>query len=169
MHMKENNFKPVLESIQELTQSDVPMPKWLQEVFLGYGDPSSAHYKNMPNRPKELDYRDTFIDWSHLVESFPGKVIRPPPDARESIPPPYILSSGSAQQLPVKAPKKRRRDVQEPSVDENAIDVRTYKLPNMGPYPVDRPRTNHIKFTNAQGKVVSNYIINTIIFLTRNS
>lgn len=71
---RENNFKPVLESIQELTQADVPMPLWLQEVFLGYGDPAGANYTRLPSRPKSLDFRDTFIDWQHLLGSFPGIV-----------------------------------------------------------------------------------------------
>jgi intron-binding protein aquarius len=62
----------VLESIQELTQSDVPMPTWLQEVFLGYGDPAGA--TNLPNAPKKVDFRDTFLNWQHLLESFPDKV-----------------------------------------------------------------------------------------------
>ena len=50
------------------------MPTWLQEVFLGYGDPAGAHYSKLPNQPNLLDFRDTFLDWQHLVESFPGIV-----------------------------------------------------------------------------------------------
>ena len=71
---RENNFKPILESIQTLTLSDVPLPSWLQEVFLGYGDPSSASYTRLPNRLGSIDFRDTFLNWQHLVESLPGKV-----------------------------------------------------------------------------------------------
>jgi intron-binding protein aquarius len=62
----------VLESIQELTQTDLPMPSWLQEVFLGYGDPADA--TNLPNCPEQVDFRDTFLNWNHLVESFPNSV-----------------------------------------------------------------------------------------------
>lgn len=76
---RENNFKPVLESIQDLTQADVPMPLWLQEVFLGYGDPAGANYTKLPSRPKSLDFRDTFIDWQHLLGSFPRMVRFPGP------------------------------------------------------------------------------------------
>lgn len=71
---RENNFKPILESIQTLTRSEIPLPSWLQEVFLGYGDPSGATYKRLPNRLKSIDFRDTFLSWQHLVESLPGKV-----------------------------------------------------------------------------------------------
>ena len=71
---RENNFKKILETIQSLALSDVPIPSWLQEVFLGYGDPTSASYTRLPNRLKTIDFRDTFIDWQHLIESFPGIV-----------------------------------------------------------------------------------------------
>lgn len=71
---RENNFKAILESIQMLTMSEVPLPSWLQEVFLGYGDPSGATYTRLANRLKSIDFRDTFLSWQHLVESLPGKV-----------------------------------------------------------------------------------------------
>ena len=71
---RENNFKKILETIQSLALSDVPVPAWLQEVFLGYGDPASATYARLSNRLEVIDFRDTFIDWQHLVDSFPGKV-----------------------------------------------------------------------------------------------
>ena len=73
-NQRENNFKQILETIQSLALSDVPVPSWLQEVFLGYGDPASATYARLPNQLKAIDFRDTFVDWQHLVDSFPGKV-----------------------------------------------------------------------------------------------
>jgi intron-binding protein aquarius len=48
------------------------MPTWLQEVFLGYGDPAGA--TNLPNTPQMVDYRDTFLHWQHVLESFPDTV-----------------------------------------------------------------------------------------------
>ena len=71
---RENNFKRILESIKSLTLSDVPVPDWLQEVFLGYGNPAGANYTQLENRLKTLDFRDTFVDWQHLIESFPSQV-----------------------------------------------------------------------------------------------
>ena len=71
---RENNFKKILETIQQLAVSDMPLPSWLQEVFLGYGDPASATYSRLSNRLKAVDLRDTFINWQHLLESYPGKV-----------------------------------------------------------------------------------------------
>lgn len=73
-NQRENNFKKILETIQSLALSDVPVPAWLQEVFLGYGDPASATYARLSNQLKAIDFRDTFVDWQHLVDSFPGKV-----------------------------------------------------------------------------------------------
>lgn len=71
---RENNFKKILETIQQLAVSDMPLPSWLQEVFLGYGDPASATYTRLANRLKAVDFRDTFINWQHLLDSYPGKV-----------------------------------------------------------------------------------------------
>ena len=71
---RENNFKKILETIQTLTLDDVALPTWLQEVFLGYGDPTGASYSRLESRIKALDFRDTFLDWQHLIECLPGKV-----------------------------------------------------------------------------------------------
>lgn len=71
---RENNFKRVLETIQSLALADIPVPGWLQDVFLGYGDPNGATYSRLENRLKSLDLRDTFLNWQHIVESLPGKV-----------------------------------------------------------------------------------------------
>ena len=71
---RENNFKKILETIQSLTLADIALPTWLQEVFLGYGDPAGASYSRLKDRIMAIDFRDTFLDWQHLVESLPNKV-----------------------------------------------------------------------------------------------
>lgn len=71
---RENNSSKVLQSIKCLALSDVPVPTWLQEVFLGYGDPTSASYNQLPTKLDSVDFRDTFLDWQHLIDSFPNKV-----------------------------------------------------------------------------------------------
>ena len=71
---RENNFKRVLESIKGLTLSDVTVPEWLREVFLGYGEPSSACYKHLKNRLTTVDFRDTFLNQDHLAECLPELV-----------------------------------------------------------------------------------------------
>ena len=47
---KENNFKAVLETMRGIL--NVPyvskaVPNWLHDVFLGYGNPNSAHFSKM--------------------------------------------------------------------------------------------------------------------------
>ena len=39
---KENNFKAILACIRDCLNQNMNAPEWLQDVFLGYGDPSSA-------------------------------------------------------------------------------------------------------------------------------
>merc|ERR1719318_1675345 len=69
---KENNFKAVLETIRDLMNTTCVVPDWLHDIILGYGDPASAHYTNMPNNIPELNFNDTFLDFGHLRASFPG-------------------------------------------------------------------------------------------------
>ncbi|KAE8832277.1 hypothetical protein PTNB85_06669 [Pyrenophora teres f. teres] len=156
---RENNFLPILESIKRLTLSDIPAPSWLQEVFLGYGDPASATYKRLPNRLHSIDYRDTFIDWQHLIESMPGKSIEPQEEALTSFGPPYVVQFPAAAEpkvAPSRASKKRRRDqVEVKPPTHESIQVSSYKPPNMGPYPADAPKLNSVRFTPAQVEAIT--------------
>ncbi|KAH9906170.1 P-loop containing nucleoside triphosphate hydrolase protein [Xylariomycetidae sp. FL2044] len=150
---RENNFKPVLESIKSLALSEVPLPSWLHENFLGYGDPAGATYKHLSNRIHKLDFRDTFLDWQHLVESLPGKTIEPSDDVSGSFGPPYVLESidKPPEEPPAKLSKKRRRDAEPPLTAEvETYKVSTYKPPNTGPYPIDAPKLNSVRFTPTQ-------------------
>lgn len=150
---RENNFKPILESIRSLTLSDIPLASWLHEVFLGYGDPAGATYSHLPNQIKQVDYRDTFLDWQHLVESLPGKTVEPGDDENGSFGPPYVLQMGAktVDVAPAKPSKKRRRDAEPaPEAQPLAIQVSTYKPPSTGPYPMDAPRLNQVRFTPSQ-------------------
>ena len=141
---RENNFKRILETIRSLASSDIPVPSWLQEVFLGYGDPTGATYTKMTNSLDEIDFRDTFLDWRHLVESLPQKTVESsiPQEATMKPPtmkPPYILRGLVASSMePSKLSKKRRRDEDEtPQPPSKSIRVSTYQPPNNGPYPTD--------------------------------
>lgn len=69
-HQRENNFNKILQTIKSLTLSDAVLPSWLQEVYLGFGDPASASFDRLTNRLKTIDFRDTFIDWQHVIDSF---------------------------------------------------------------------------------------------------
>ncbi|KAG6005876.1 hypothetical protein E4U43_000530 [Claviceps pusilla] len=155
---RENNFKPVLESIRKLVLSEMPLPSWLHEVFLGYGDPAGAHHRNLSTRVKKLDYRDTFLDWQHLVESLPGKSVEPGADAASSFGPPYVIEEGDkpAEEADGARPsKKRRRDAESAmKCKVDSLKVSTYKPPNNGPYPTDVPKTNTVRFTPAQVEAI---------------
>lgn len=66
---------------------DRVVPPWLQTLILGQGDPLSASYKSDTmkryamntvgiNKPSDyLDFGDTFLDQTHLQDSFQGAVI----------------------------------------------------------------------------------------------
>jgi len=154
---RENNFKPILESIQSLTLSDVPLASWLHEVFLGYGDPAGATYTHLANQLKKVDYRDTFLDWQHLIESLPGKTIEPSDDVNGSFGPPYVLQMAPKAEAPApaKTSKKRRRDAEpEPQLQPQSVEVSTYKPPNTGPYPTDAPKLNQVRFTPTQVEAI---------------
>ena len=56
------------------------IPDWLTNIFLGYGDPAGAQYASIVEEQPELfipkvDFKDTFLDSAHLIESFPGKTL----------------------------------------------------------------------------------------------
>ncbi|KAF7718615.1 Pre-mRNA-splicing factor [Penicillium ucsense] len=155
---RENNFRSILETMQNLIVSDVALPSWLQDVFLGYGDPASAHHPRLANRLQSVDFLDTFLDWHHLVESFPGRTIEPSGSETSSFGPPYILNwlENASENGASEPPKKRRRDQSKQTSDESStIRVSTYKPPNPGPYPVDAPKMNQVRFTPAQVEAIA--------------
>lgn len=88
---KENNFKAILETVRGLMKGsgsvNRSIPRWLQPVLLGFGNPASASF-NSQNMIKfaqrtvgvtppdaALDYGDTFVSEAHLRDSFEGKLI----------------------------------------------------------------------------------------------
>ena len=153
---RENNFKPVLQTIQHLIASETQLPPWFQEVFLGYGDPTSATYTQLQEKILTLDFRDTFLDWGHLQTSFPGKKIVSEARESESFEPPYVIEPFEIEpESQPTNPKKRRREQMESSqTPASTVRVSTYKSPNAGPYPVDTPKTNKIRFTPAQVEAI---------------
>ncbi|RKF57071.1 Intron-binding protein aquarius [Golovinomyces cichoracearum] len=154
---RENNFKPILESIRSLTLSDVPLASWLHDVFLGYGDPAGASYPNLPNKIEKIDYRDTFLDNDHLSECLSGKVIKPSPDVNGSFGPPYVLKTvyETDQKALGKPSKKRRRDSQHGLQPQTqVVHVSTYKPTSTGPYPANAPKLNRVRFTPTQTEAI---------------
>ena len=73
-----NNFKSILETTRELLNepaSRLPLPSWLWNVLLGRGNPAAAHYSSIP-QSSTVDFGDTFVDASHVRESFPDAEVR---------------------------------------------------------------------------------------------
>ena len=153
---RENNFKAVLESIKHLAISDFTLPPWLQEVFLGYGDPTGARFTSMANRLSKVDLRDTFLNWNHLIECLPGKVIESDTGQTAPFDPPYVLFTPmQASASPPPQSKKRRKDDRDNvTAPPELVKVSTYKPANNGPYIEDTPRQNKTQFTPKQVEAI---------------
>jgi len=138
---KENNFKAILQTIRSLMSGeDTVVPDWLHDLFLGYGDPGSAQYWKLPTALNEIDFRDTFLDDDHILESFPeAEDIDIPPDLQR----PFRLQFAKADVPP--AASGRPKEV---------ITASSYTIPNMGPYPECVPRVNTVRFTPTQVEAI---------------
>jgi len=145
---KENNFKAVLETIRTLmNQAAVgkAVPPWMHDIFLGYGSPDAAHYKNMKEKIMEADFNDTFLDASHVLSSFPEAEVKmlfsdgneipvSSPDMAGLPPPPYALVFGG----------------KDTKTDSEVVCVKPYTPLNPGPFPQDQPQRNFVRFTPTQ-------------------
>mmetsp|Transcript_116029 Transcript_116029/g.248051 ORF Transcript_116029/g.248051 Transcript_116029/m.248051 type:complete len:1554 (+) Transcript_116029:41-4702(+) len=137
---KENNFKAVLQTIRSLMNSDdAVVPPWLHDIFLGYGDPGAAQYWKLPTTLSTIDFRDTFIDQDHILESFPEAEDIDIPDELQR---PFRLQFEKTGQAEAgKRPQEK-------------VLASAYTLPNMGPYPECKPRENKIRFTPVQVEAI---------------
>eukprot|EP00906_Rhabdomonas_costata_P018529 RCo027049 len=134
---KENNFKAVLESIRDLMNTQCVVPEWLHDVFLGYGDPDSAYYKNMPDQLTTVNFVDSLVDLDHVRSSFEHEYHITEVDTPQK--PPFLVTF---------PPSKGETD--QPESRLPPIKVRSYLPPNEGPYPHDQPRMNTVRFTPVQ-------------------
>jgi len=137
---KENNFKAILDTIRSLMNSeDTVVPDWLHDLFLGYGDPGAAQYWKLPTSLDQIDFRDTFLDQDHILESFPDAEDIDVPDDLER---PFKLKfEKTGDTVPGKRPSE-------------LIAASAYKLPNMGPYPECIPNVNKVRFTPMQVEAI---------------
>lgn len=71
---EQNNFKAILETIRDLINTVTIIPSWLENIFLGYGDPNQAKYTNLKKIEKKIDFKDTFIDDEHYETTFTKNV-----------------------------------------------------------------------------------------------
>jgi len=137
---KENNFKAILHTIRSLMNNeDTVVPDWLHDLFLGYGDPGAAQYWKLPTALNTIDFRDTFLDEDHILESFPDA---DDIDVPEELQRPFRLKFEKVGEGEAgKKPPER-------------IVASAYTLPNMGPYPECKPRENKIRFTPVQVEAI---------------
>ena len=84
---------------------------------------------------EEFDYADTFLDSSHLIESFPGTNVEF--DINGS-PPPYKL------RIVHSFSDNNDKHVNPP------VSVQSYVHPNVGPYPDDEVHHNNVRFSPSQ-------------------
>jgi len=134
---KENNFKAVLETIRHLMNTECVVPPWLHDILLGYGDPGAAHYSNMPNQERSLEFNDTFMDYNHLEASFPQYNLKceVPVENRQ---PPFRLIF---EDVPIQKESDGEDPEEKPEEKlTKSILVQPYKYEARGPYPSDKPK-----------------------------
>ncbi|KAL2560065.1 hypothetical protein AAZV13_20G000600 [Glycine max] len=163
---KENNFKAILESIRDLMNEYCIVPKWLENIFLGYGDPSAAQWTNMPDLLETVDFKDTFVDADHLKESFLDyevSFVNPDGSGNLNPRPPFkiklprtlkpnngaltghaISTSGATNEI----------NVVDANYQKEALIIETYTPPDPGPYPQDQPKQNSVRFTPTQVEAI---------------
>ncbi|KAJ9179582.1 hypothetical protein P3X46_011356 [Hevea brasiliensis] len=133
---KENNFKAISESIRDLMNEYCIVPDWLHNIFLGYENPSAAHWTNMPDLLETVDFKDTVLDAEHLKESFPDY---------------QTAQKACIQDLPFELGFLecwRGNTHAFPGNKKLTIDP--------GPYPQDQPKQNSVRFTPTQiGAILS--------------
>lgn len=155
-HGRENNFKAILETIRGLMQGsgsiNRSIPSWLQPVLLGYGDPSSASYTSSKMKAfatktvgishhATLDYGDTFIDESHLRESFP--------DCKINIDGKEVRSAEDGSQERRKYRIKYVQDAITSTINgsESSVQVESYPFP-------EQVKGNPVRFTSKQVEAI---------------
>ncbi|CAL4931306.1 unnamed protein product [Urochloa decumbens] len=163
---KENNFKAILESIRDLMNETCVVPEWLHNIFLGYGNPSAAQWTNMPDLLEVIDFKDTFLDASHVQQSFPDyQVTFINSDGTENLhpSPPFKIRLSekmreSSHALPgnVSLSVNSSDNMADGQSQKEKLIVETYIPADPGPYPQDKPKQNSVRFTPTQiGAIIS--------------
>ncbi|CEJ03230.1 hypothetical protein RMCBS344292_17218 [Rhizopus microsporus] len=153
---QENNFKHILQTIRELSQTDTDIPSWLQPVILGYGDPSSTHYSNFKVRIEEFDMRDTFVDREHLLESFPNKTLQFVDNSMSSEEAFYRfkLLNDPMEEDSVVTKKSKKTKRTEKVVKSETFEVKPYNLTSDNPYNHGNRKRNTIRYTPKQVEAI---------------
>lgn len=143
---KENNFRAILETIRDLMNETTVIPPWLENIFLGYGDPTTADYRKLNDFTlSKIDFYDSFLNEEHFKTAF---------SQNENIP-----SALRAQiSKPENTPKFLKLDLQNnPShvfeILKKIDRLESIKLIN-SENPHEQIRRNKIKFTQKQTEAI---------------
>ena len=148
---KENNFKAVLETIRDLMNTACVVPDWLHDIILGYGDPASAHYTNMPNNIPTLNFNDTFLDFDHLRQSFPGYEVKVPAHvAKDELVAPFKITFEDI----VTRNQKREQPGDDTAAVPRVLTVEPVVAEVRGPFPKCVPKMNAVRFTPTQVEAI---------------
>jgi intron-binding protein aquarius len=137
---KENNFKAILETIRQLMNTKFVVPKWLTDVFLGYGDPTAS---TNVEAAQSIDYVDTFLSVEHLRQSFPGKRVSINSSQADK------KKSKTTAQLP------DTRELYRATFEGDEVKVDAYQKKSTSPYPSAVVKRNPIQFTPTQIGAIS--------------
>lgn len=175
---KENNFKAVLDTIRQLMNSKFVVPKWLSDVFLGYGDPSAS---TNVEAAKSIDYVDSFLSVEHARNSFPGKEVEILGAIEEPIASKAPKKSSSAKKTAASKKKGSSasssasqmevdgadasassdvsqgapRDLFKATFEDNKVTIEVYQKEHVSPYPATVVKRNPIQFTPTQIGAIS--------------
>ena len=147
---KENNFKAVLETIRHLMNTECVVPKWLHDILLGYGDPNSAHYSQIPQQARSLDFNDTFMDYEHVCSSFPDYKITLNCEKKEDLKRPFRVIFEDVVEQKDGSDDKEKEEKELPKV----MTVEPYIIARRGPYEYNEPKKNSIRFTPTQVEAI---------------
>ncbi|TRY75128.1 hypothetical protein TCAL_00660 [Tigriopus californicus] len=144
---KENNFKAVLETIRELMNTSCVVPDFLHDIILGYGDPGAAHYRQMENQIKSLNFNDTFLSFDHLRQSFPNYDVTVDDNDKDRLVPPFKLEFKEMATNPGTTSETA-------SEAKPSIKVTPFQPQTNGPFIVVHPKKNSVPFTPTQVEAI---------------
>lgn len=167
---KENNFKAILETIRQLMNTKFVVPKWLTDVFLGYGDPTAS---TNVEAAKTIDYVDSFLSAEHAQNSFPGKQVEILGADFGDSAPKATEPAAKAKKTGKKSAAKQNeamdvdgdatngtssevpRDLFKASFDGDKVTIEVYQKEHQSPYPATVVKRNPIQFTPTQIGAIS--------------
>jgi len=146
---KENNFRSLLSTTRQLMNSTSSLPGWLQDVLLGYGDPSLANL----GEPHTLDFADTFLSEEHLRQSFPNAaMIDFEEENAEQRVPPFIVQENV---LAIEGKRKRSSSTKKtPSSVELTVRCGNRSYPHANQLPFTPTQVHAIKKGMQRGLTV---------------